>query len=227
MRRALHTVLWLALAATNAAAQETSRPDAAKTIGTHMPDVAFLADDGTAFRLSALWGKPVIVSPIFTTCPSACSMITESLRDALAEIGEPGVGYEVLTVSFDPADDTAAMRAYRERMGLPRGWRLATASADDVATLLRALDFRVTPVEGGGFAHPNLVAILSPDLTVSGYVHGLMYPADEVRAALEHSARRSSLVTRFRPLILLVVAMSVFAVGLALFVTRRRGEAPA
>jgi protein SCO1/2 len=214
--------VWLSLVAAGAAAQVSNRPDEAKTIGTQMPDVTLVSDDSTTYRLSALWGKPVIVSPIFVTCPHTCSMITESLRDALAKIGEPGVGYEVLTVTFDPADDAAALRAYRERMGLSPAWRLATASAADIDTLLGALDFRVAPMEGGGFAHPNLVAILSPDLTVSGYVHGVAYDAEEIRAALNHSARRSSLVTRFRPFILLVALGGVLTVAWALFLTRRR-----
>lgn len=224
MRRLFRSIAWLALVATGAAAQVTPRPDEAKTVGTQMPDIALVADDSTTYRLSSLWGKPVIVSPIFVTCPHTCTMITESLRDALAKIGEPGVGYEVLTVSFDPADDAAALRAYRERWGLPQGWRLATASADDVDALLGALDFRVTPMEGGGFAHPNLIAILSPDLTVSGYVYGVAYDAVEVRAALEYSARRSSLVTRFQPFILLVAVAGVLAVAWALFLTRRRND---
>jgi protein SCO1/2 len=221
--RLSRSLAWLSLIAASATAQVTSRPDEAKTIGTHMPDVALISDDSTTYRLSSLWGKPVVVSPIFTRCPHTCSMITESLRDALAEIGEPGVGYEVLTVSFDPADDAAALRAYRERLGLPQGWKLATASAEDLDALLGALDFRVEAMDGG-FAHPNLVAVLSPDLTVSGYVHGIMYDAKEVRAALEHSAHRASLITRFRPFILLVAVAGALAVLWALFVTRRRSE---
>ncbi|MCI0453017.1 MAG: SCO family protein [Candidatus Latescibacteria bacterium] len=220
MRRFACVIALAALPAALAPAQTI--PDQTKTIGTQMPDVAFTADDDSTFHLSALWGKPVIVSPIFTSCPHTCSMITESLRDALRAIGEPGVGYEVLTISFDPADDTAAMRAYRERLTLPRGWRLVTASASDLATFLGAMDFNVTALEGGGFAHPNLVVVLGPDLRIASYVHGVMYETDDVRAALEDASNRASLVTRFRPVILLVVALGLVAVGWTLYATRRR-----
>jgi cytochrome oxidase Cu insertion factor (SCO1/SenC/PrrC family) len=218
MRRVVYSLALAALWAALASAQ--ALPDEKKTIGTQMPDVALVADDDSTFRLSSLWGKPVIVSPIFTSCPHTCSMITESLRDALREIGEPGVGYEVLTISFDPADDTAAMRAYRERLGLPQGWRLATASAGDLATFLGAIDFQVTALEGGGFAHPNLVVVLGPDLRVASYVHGVMYDADDVRAALEDASERASLVRRYRPLLVVIVALGLGAVGWALYVTR-------
>jgi protein SCO1 len=212
------------LFAASVAAQ--SPPDEKKTIGTQMPDVELVADNDSTFRVGSMWGKPVIVSPIFTSCPATCSMITESLRDALRDVGEPGVGYEVLTISFDPADDSAAMRAYRERLGLPAGWRLATASAENLTTFLRAIDFNVTPLAEGGFAHPNLVVVLSPDLKVSGYVRGVMYDAPVLRAALEDAAEHASLVTRYRPVILAVVVLGFAAVAWSLYVTRRR-TAPA
>jgi protein SCO1/2 len=220
MRRVL---LGIALAISLAASVSAQPPpDEKKTIGTQMPDVELVADDDSTFRVSTLWGKPVIVSPIFTTCPATCSMITESLRDALREVGEPGRGYQVLTISFDPADDTTALRAYRERMGLPPAWKLATATSENLATFLRAIDFNVVPMAEGGFAHPNLVVVLGPDLKVAGYVHGVMFTADELRGALEDAAENASLVTRYRPFILAVVLLGFVSVALTLYVTRRR-----
>jgi protein SCO1/2 len=208
-----------------ASAAGAQRPDESKTLGTQMPDVQLIADNDSTFKLSAMWGKPVIISPIFTTCPHTCTMITESLRDALRQIGEPGVGYEVLTVSFDPADDAAAMRAYRERMQLPPKWRLAIAQRDELASLLRAVDFTVTPLEEGGFAHPNLVIVLSPDLRVASYVHGVMFESADLRTALEDAAEQASLVRRFRPLLVLVSLLAVGAVLWTLFATRKRAPA--
>jgi protein SCO1/2 len=217
--------LWVVLAAMFAVrAFAQAPPDEKKAIGTQMPDVTFTADNDSTFRLSALWGKPVVVSPIFTSCPTACPMITESLRDALREVGEPGLGYEVLTVSFDPADDSAAMRAYRKQWNLPPGWRLATADSANLATFLNAIDFHVTALEEGGFAHPNLVVVLGPDLKVASYAHGVMFEADEMRAALEGASRDASLVRRFRPFLLLVSATGALAVLCVLYVTRRRAQ---
>jgi protein SCO1 len=219
-----HAVVFL-LAMLVAGAAGAQRPDESKTLGTQMPDVELIADNDSTFKLSALWGKPVIVSPIFTTCPHTCTMITESLRDALRQIGEPGVGYEVLTVSFDPADDSAAMRAYRERMQLPPQWRLATARPDELASLLRAVDFTVTPMEQGSFAHPNLVIVLSPDLRVARYVHGVMFVPADLRTAMEDAAEQASLVRRFRPLLVVVSLLAVGAVLWTLFATRKRAPA--
>ncbi|HEU4930100.1 MAG TPA: SCO family protein [Candidatus Krumholzibacteria bacterium] len=212
----------IGLAMLIAGAAGAQAPDESKTVGTQMPDVELIADNDSTFRLSSLWGKPVIVSPIFTTCPHTCTMITESLRDALRGVGAPGVGYHVVTVSFDPADDSAAMRAYRERMQLPPSWRLATARPDQLAALLTALDFTVTPMAEGGFAHPNLVVVLGPDLRVARYVHGVMFEAADLRTALEDASTQASLVRRFRPYIVLVSVMAVGAVVWVLLATRKR-----
>ena len=207
----------------SAAAQTILPPDEKKTRGGTVPDVALLSEDSTTFRLSSLAGKPIVVSPIFTTCPSTCSEITGSLRDALAAIGEPGVGYQVLTVSFDPADGPAALRAYRERLALPSGWRLAAAATpEDLARLLETIDFHYAPLPEGGFAHANAIAVLSPALAVSGYVHGVFFEEKEIRASLERAAEDVSLVRHSRPLILLVAVVALATMLAVLVVTRKK-----
>lgn len=223
MRRLACCFSLATIIATAASAQ--TRPDETKTIGTQMPDVTLVADNDSTYLLSKLWGKPVIVSPIFTSCPHTCGIITESLRDALREVGEPGVGYEVLTVSFDPADDSASMRAYRDQMDLPPAWRLATMTEDDLSSFLAAMDFRITALEEGGFAHPNLVVVFSPDLKVSSYVHGVMYEPDALLAAMQTAAGDASLIKRFRPYLLLIMALGLVAVVGVLRVTRARKSA--
>ena len=149
-------------------------------------------------------------------------MITANLRDALAQIGEPGAGYQVLTVSFDPADGPAQLRAYRRTMALPAGWKLAVATPDNLKRLFEAIDFHYQPLEGGGFAHANMVAILTPTLNVSGYALGVTYESKDLRLALERATRESSLVWHYRPLIALVAALALAAAFVALVATRRK-----
>jgi len=48
-------------------------PDLSKTLGTTPPDVKFVDTQGHAFKLSDLKGKPIILSPIYAGCPSACN----------------------------------------------------------------------------------------------------------------------------------------------------------
>lgn len=197
-------------------------PDLQKTRGTRVPNVELIAEDSTTFHLAILAGKPIIVSAIFTSCPQTCSYITTSLRDALAEIGEPGVGYQVLTVSFDPADGPSELRGYRKKLSLPPGWRLAVATPDNLTALLDAIDFQYVAMDEGGFAHANLITILDPEMKVSGYMHGVMYDAAELQKQLDAAARNTSLVRKARPLLIVVAALGALTLAIVLIATKKK-----
>jgi len=203
-------------------AQVTPAPDEKQTHGRQVPDVTLVGEDSMSFALSTLAGKPVIVSPIFTSCPQTCLLITESLRDALASIGEPGVGYQVLTVSFDPADGPVQLRDFRRRLTLSSGWKLAVATPANLTQLLDAIDFNYASLPEGGFAHAHVIAILSPTLHVSSYAHGVAYDAKEIRRALEVAAGESSLVRHYRPVILGISVLGMAVLTLVLFSTRKK-----
>lgn len=221
------TILILLAAAVVASAQVPMAPDEKRARGTHVPDVTLIGEDSTTFNLATLAGKPVLVSPMFTSCPSACPMITESLRDALKEIGEPGVGYHVLSISFDPADGPAAMRAYRKKMALPDGWTLAVATPENRSRLLDAIDFHYEAVDEGGFAHPNVVAILTPTLVVSSYAHGLSYESKDLRHRFEVATQDASFVRHYRPYIIAIAIVAWSSVLVVLYMTRKKRAAQA
>jgi cytochrome oxidase Cu insertion factor (SCO1/SenC/PrrC family) len=202
-------------------------PDIKRTRGHLVPNVELIAADSTTFHFAILQGKPIIVSPIFTSCPHTCSYITSSLRDALAEIGEPGIGYEVLTVSFDPADGPAQLREYRERLELPDGWRLAVATPENLAALLGAIDFQYAAMDEGGFAHANVITILDPEMKVASYLHGVMYETAALRKELERAARDASLVRKARPLLLVLSALGLLVMISVLVATGRNRRLPA
>ena len=122
-----------------------------------------------------------------------------------------GAVYKAKQVSFDPPRVVALKVLFKHIAANPK--------------LVERL--RREGLAMGALAHPNLVVVLSPDLKVAGYVHGVMYEGDALRQALEEASRSASLVTRFRPLILLVVAIGVSAVAWALYATRRPKTHPA
>jgi cytochrome oxidase Cu insertion factor (SCO1/SenC/PrrC family) len=215
-------VLIVLLTAFAASAQVPLPPDESRMRGERVPDVTLIGEDSTTFTLAALAGKPVLVSPMFTSCPTACPMMTENLRDALKDIGEPGVGYHVLSISFDPADGPAAMRAYRKKMALPDGWTLAVATPENRKALLDAIDFHYQPVPDGGFAHPNVVAILTPVLAVSSYAHGLTYESADLRRRFEVATQDASFARHYRPYIIGIALVAWASVMAALYATRKK-----
>ena len=221
---AIFTLLWLAPAAF---AQIALRPDEARTRGTAVPDVTLIGEDSTSFALSTLAGKPIVINPVFTSCTQTCPLITASLHSALGEIGEPGVGYQVLTISFDPADGPAQLRDYRRKLELPAGWKLAVATPENLRKLLDAIDFNYEALPQGGFVHANVIAILTPTLTVSSYQHGVAFDAKELRLALEKATRESSLVWHYRPYIFAAAVLAWASVTAILYATRKKKRAQA
>jgi protein SCO1/2 len=222
MLRMLVVFVLAALVAPPVAYAVPSPPNEARVVGRPVPDVELRDDRGQPFRLGSLAGKPLVLNPVFTRCPHVCPMITSSLRDGLLAIGIPGDDYEVVTVSFDPADTVDDLRDYRERLELPDGWRLAIADSAELDTLLSAIDFHYEPLPGGGFAHANVVAVLTPDHHVSGYLHGVTYEESDIRRALLTAVAPPSLVAKFRPLMLAASLLALLAVLVVLWVTKRR-----
>lgn len=227
--RSLFVVLLVltSIAVAGARAQVTLPPDESKTIGAQVPDVMLIDEDSTMFALSTLVKKPIVINPVFTACRQTCPMITTSLRDALKEIGEPGEGYHVLTVSFDPADGPAQLREYRKNMELPAGWKLAVATPENLTRLFDAIDFNYEALPDGGFAHANVIAILTPVLTVSSYERGVSFETAVLRRDLERAAREASFVRHYRPVIGLAALAALTSVVVALYTTRKKKQQPA
>jgi cytochrome oxidase Cu insertion factor (SCO1/SenC/PrrC family) len=177
---------------------------------------------GDTLVLHDLAQAPLILSPVFTTCPHACPAITAGLIDALDGVGGCGKTFNVLTLSFDPKDSPDDLRAYRQKTGMPDEWRLATGAPDQVGPVLTAIDFRFEPIAELGFAHPNVIAVLTPDMKVSGYIRGLMYTQDEVKAALRVAAGRPPLIDRARPFFIPIAALFLITTLLVIILTARK-----
>lgn len=208
--------------AVSAAAQVPLRPDESQTIGRHLPSTVFTDENGDSLTLSTLTGKPLLLNPIFTRCEHVCPSITSTLRTALEHMGTPGQDFNVVTVSFDPADTPEDLRSYREKTELPAGWRLAIAEPDQLRTLLETIDFRYQPAPGGGFAHPNVVAVANGDMEITGYVHGMVIDEMEVRQALDRAMGVHFLSSRSPFFLLVMLAAAVLLAAFLVATTKKK-----
>jgi len=201
-----------------------SRPDAQAALGRDIPDVTLIDENGTTLRLRNWEGTPVLISPIFTSCPHVCPTITTSLNEATADIAGLGSTWQVISVSFDPGDTVEDLKAFRDAQALPANWTLAIAAPEQLDALLGTLDFRYVALEGGGFAHPSAVAVVDAGMRVSGYLHGLHYEEDEVRRALTTAWAGGSLVARFKAWIIAAAVLGALALVIVIAATggRRR-----
>src|SRR5581483_5058426 len=123
---ALAALLVLVLAACGGTATKATFPSSpyagSQWKGEAPPDFALRDQAGRLVRLSALHGKFVVVTFLYTHCPDVCPLIATQLNDALRSLGPRRSAVRVLAVSVDPKGDTpAAVRRYvRERRLLPQ-----------------------------------------------------------------------------------------------------------
>ena len=103
---------------------------------------------GRARRL--LQGKPVVLSFDYYECPMLCTVQLQGFVSALGVLTfDAGREFEVLTVSFDPADGPARGDAYKkgylERYRRPTanaGWHFLTGDEAAIKRLAEAVGFR-------------------------------------------------------------------------------------
>ncbi|VAW13925.1 hypothetical protein MNBD_ALPHA09-54 [hydrothermal vent metagenome] len=156
-------------------ALEKSEAALGRTIG----DYTLTDDSGNTLTLAEFRGKPLVISPIYASCPMICPMITQHLIKAVAraeEIFGPG-RFNILTVSFNPARDRPArLAAFRSEQDVPLdNWFIAVG---DEATTKKFMDdlgfsYRAT---AGGYDHVTQTTILDSEGRVYRQVYGVDFP---------------------------------------------------
>jgi protein SCO1/2 len=203
LARALAAGLLAALAARPAPAlgqttaqlkREVAAIGVTERLGATVPRSATFTDAaGQPLSLSALAGRPVLLSFNYTGCPRLCGLQLSGLARALRDLGWDGERFAVATVSIDPAEQLPQLATYKQakvreaggRAGATQGWRFLTGSQADVAALAEAVGFRYRyEPTTGEYQHQATLVVLTGDGRVSGYLHGITYPAAALREAL-------------------------------------------
>jgi protein SCO1 len=212
MRIAALTIAALLTSATLAAAQGSMRldrslpsnqaPEILKkvTIDGHLNaqlplDTVFRDEAGRTIALRDLMheGRPVVFAPVYYECPMLCTQVLNSLFTALRVISlDPGKDFTVVAMSFDPKEPTglardkkAAYLAKYKRPGTEAGFHFLTGDQASITPVLDTLGFRYQYDPAiDQYAHPAMVAVLTPDGRISKYFLGIDYSARDLRFAL-------------------------------------------
>jgi protein SCO1/2 len=182
-------------------AQTLLPPDPGKTIGGRVSFEGFVDESGRA--IASLQGaadgsnpaRAWIVSPIYTRCPYTCSPITAALRSALQASGLQPSEYRVVSFSFDPDETGESLRAFRRALQLPDSWlTLRAREPRALERTLGSLDFRTIKLGDGQYAHPNLIAVLAPDMRLTEYIFGVSFSPTQLAAAVRAARNGGSWV---------------------------------
>lgn len=145
-------------------------------IGRTLPaDIAFVDAAGKRRSLGEFRGRPLVISPVYTSCFGVCPTTTLRLRDT-AGIADSVLGpgsFAVLTLGFDVANDTPGrMRDFASSRGaFPRHWVFGAAGAADTRRVLDGIGFTYAATPRG-FDHMIQATIVDAAGVVSRQVYG-------------------------------------------------------
>jgi protein SCO1/2 len=164
-------------------------------IGEAIPlDLVFRDERGASVRLADYFGKrPVVLVFAYYSCPMLCTLVVSGLASALDVLSlQPGGDFEIVTVSFNPADTPASAAAkkagYLERYkksGAEGAWHFLTGDPPSIERLTTAAGFRYAwDADTKQFAHPSGVIVLTPDGRLARYLFGIEYGPRDLRYAI-------------------------------------------
>jgi protein SCO1/2 len=122
------------------------------------PDFTLPDLEGRPVHLSDLRGRVVLLAFIYTSCPSACPLITQRMAVLQARLAETRLfpaRVNLLSITVDPERDSATVLArYAGAFGAdPHGWRFLRDDAARLGPVLLAWDEWTRRV-GGEIDHP-------------------------------------------------------------------------
>ncbi len=181
-----------------------------EALGEHIPlDLTFFDESGEQVVLRDLMDKPTVLTLVYLRCPSICSPLLHEVAHAVQESGvTPGEDYELITISFDVADDADLISTARRNLlatidrDMPsESWRFLTGEEDSIARLTDAVGFRFRREEQD-FAHAGTVIFLSPEGKIVRYLSGeRILPANFKMAVIDAAeGRPRSLIQRLQKL---------------------------
>jgi len=168
-------------------------------LGAMVPaDLVFMDEQGRDVRLGDYFGKrPMVLVLVYFQCPMLCTMVLNDVVRTIRAMSENlGSDFDILTVSFDPADTPAAAKLKREnylaqydRPGGEAGWHFLVGGQQSITALTRAVGFRyVWDTKFKMFAHASGIMVLTPQGKISRYFYGIDYAPQDLRLALLEAA---------------------------------------
>jgi protein SCO1/2 len=161
-------------------------------------DLTFRDENGKPVFLRQFINRPIILAPVFFSCPDVCSFLLSNLSGTLNRLPlDPGKDFLVLSVSFDETEGpplaTEKRNLYLKMIEKPfpeEAWRFLTGDRESILKLTDAVGF-LFKREGKNFLHPVALIILAPDGKITRYLYGTeILPFDLRMALLEASEGR-------------------------------------
>lgn len=143
-------------------------------------DAVFRDETGKEVNLQSLFGKPVVLLPIFFSCTAVCNFLQADLAKALNEVDQvPGRDFHIITLSFsDDENETDAATAKKNYSNLIKRefpldkWTYLTGDRENIRKLTDSLGYYFIKKAPHQYIHPSALIVLSKDGKIIRYLYG-------------------------------------------------------
>jgi protein SCO1/2 len=158
-------------------------------------NLKFKNENGETVTLGSFFasGQPVILSPVYFSCPGLCNFHLNGLTDGLKELDwNVGDKFQVLSISFDAREtpDLAAkkketyMKLYG-RAGAEKGWHFLTADQATITAFTDSIGFKYHWNEkANDWAHASTAIAVSPKGVITRYLPGILFEPKDLKLAV-------------------------------------------
>ncbi len=155
-------------------------------------DAVFKDETGRDVRIAGLFGKPVVLLPIFFSCTAICGFLQADLAKALNEVDQvPGRDFHVITLSFsDDENETDAAIAKKNYSNLIKrdfpldNWTYLTGDRENIRKLTDSLGYYFIKKAPHQYIHPSALIVLSKEGKIIRYLYGPNFLPFDVGMAL-------------------------------------------
>jgi len=159
-------------------------------------ELNFTDEEGNPVKLADLFGKPVILTLVYFSCPGICTPLLNELSRVVQQSRMvPGEDFRMITISFDPDEGhelaklkrTNMIAAMESNVPPPEEWRFLVGDEENIRRIADEVGFRyVRDKNGIDFVHAASVMFLSPEGKIVRYLNTTRFnPADLEMAVID------------------------------------------
>jgi protein SCO1/2 len=161
-------------------------------LGSTLPlELTFINEKNESVQLKDLIHKPTIFTLVYYRCPTICKPLLSGVAQVLESVDmEPGVDYNVVTISFDETDTPADSENMRKNFvpGFPeKSWVFLTGDTTNIRKITNAVGFRYVRT-GMEFNHPAVLMVLTAEGKLARYLYGMTYMPFDIKMAINEAS---------------------------------------
>lgn len=141
---------------------------------------------------------PVIISPVYFSCPGLCNFHLNGLTDGLKEMDwSIGEKFKVLSISFDSKETPELAAKKKEtymklygRQGTEASWHFLVGDEANVKAVTAAIGFKYHWNEqANDWAHASTAVVVSPKGVITRYLPGILFDPKDIKLAVLESGK--------------------------------------